>query len=47
MVMQNRNPENETFLTLFLNANKRDALAQYHLILNFEIIGHPGFIMGY
>lgn len=47
MVMQNRNPENETFLAAFLNGNKRDALAQYHIILNFAIIGHIRFIMGY
>ena len=45
--MQNRDPENETFLTVFLNASKRNALAHYHLTLNFEIIGHTEFIMGY
>ena len=38
--MWNIYTENETILTVFLNANNENDQAYYHLSLNLQFIGH-------
>ena len=45
--MWNIYTENETILTVFLNANNENDQAYYHLSLNLQFIGHTEIIVEY
>ena len=45
--MQNSYAGNETYLTVFLNANNKDDLAPYHWTIDVEIIGSSEIIAKY
>ena len=45
--MWNIYTENETILTVFLNANNENDQVSYHLSLNLQFIGHTEIIVEY